>query len=80
MTRPVVNGLRLEYQERINFVILDYDRGDDSALADTLGVPSHPAFAVLEPDSNSVAERFFGPVPESFIREKIESALEAGAG
>jgi hypothetical protein len=80
MTRPVVNGLRLEYQERINFVILDYDRRDDSALADTLGVRAHPAFAVLEPDSDSVAERFFGPVPDSFIREKIEAALAHSEG
>ena len=75
-----MNGLRLEYQDRINFVILDFDRRDDSALAEALGVRSHPAFAVLEPDSDEVAERFFGPVPEDFLRDKIEGALALGDG
>ena len=49
-------------------------------LWESLGVRSHPAFAIVEPDSDSVAERFFGPVPDTFIREKIEAALASSAG
>jgi hypothetical protein len=64
VARPVVNGLRHEYQDRINFVVLDFDREDDLALARRLGVGDHPAFALLEPNSAKVRERRFGPIPD----------------
>jgi hypothetical protein len=38
----------------VNFVILDYDSAEDSALADRLGVRAHPAFAVVTADTATV--------------------------
>jgi thioredoxin-like negative regulator of GroEL len=70
-----VNGLRHEYQDRINFVIWDYDRDADSGLADDYGVRAHPAFAIFAPDSDEVVDRFFGPQPEARLRDRIEAAL-----
>ena len=60
----------------MNFVILDYDRPDDLALARALGVAEHPAFAVLPPDAGvtaaAVAERRFGPQPPRTLRDFLD--------
>lgn len=75
MARPVVDQARLEYQDRINFVLWDYDRDDEYALARGLGVAQHPAFAVVAPDSDEVVERLFGPLSEQRLRAVIEDAI-----
>lgn len=75
MTRPVVSGLRPQYQDRVNFVILDYDLPADTALAKQLGVHAHPAFAVIDADGKLVVERFFGPQQEKQLRERLDAAL-----
>lgn len=75
MTRPVVSGLRPQYQDRINFVVLDYDLPSDTVLAKRLGVHAHPAFALVEPDSDRVIERFFGPQDEKQLRARFDALL-----
>ena len=70
-----MNQARLEYQDRVNFVIWDFDRDDDYELADELGVAAHPAFGALAPDSARVEERLFGPLNEARLRELLESLL-----
>ncbi|MEX2446703.1 MAG: hypothetical protein WD734_05120 [Dehalococcoidia bacterium] len=70
-----MHGLRYEYQDRVNFVVLDYDREEDLALARELQVARHPAYAVVEADGGptSVVERRFGPQPEPALRSLLES-------
>lgn len=75
MTRPAVSALRPQYQDRINFVVLDYDLAGDTVLAKRLGIHAHPAFAVVEPDSDRVVERFFGPQDEQALRARLDAAL-----
>ena len=59
-----MHGLRNEYQDRVNFVILDYDDPADHALALNLGIARHPAYGLVAPDSDEVVHRLFGPQPE----------------
>ena len=73
-----MHGLRPEYQERVNFVILDYDRTEDAELADRLGVLAHPAFAVVAPDSDEVSDRLYGPLGEEKLREVLDGVIAAG--
>ena len=68
-------GLRQQYQDRVNFVVLDFDRPDDLALAKRLGVGDHPAFAVVEPDSAHVTARRFGPQSESAFRQWLDAIV-----
>jgi hypothetical protein len=56
----------------VNFVILDYDSAEDSALADRLGVRAHPAFAVVTADTATVERRMFGPLTEAALRGLLE--------
>lgn len=53
--------------------MLDYDRGDELTLARDLNVASHPAFAVVAPDSDEVVERRFGPATPEQLREWLDA-------
>ena len=79
MARPVVHGLRNEYQDRVNFVILDWDNSREHSLARDLGVAQHPAYGLVAPDSNEVVGRVFGPQPEQQLRNILDDLI-AGYG
>jgi thioredoxin-like negative regulator of GroEL len=70
-----VHGLRSEYQDRVNFVILDFDDRADRGLASRLDAARHPAYAVVAPDSDEVVERRFGPQPETALREWLDAVV-----
>ncbi len=72
-----MHGLRPEYQERVNFVILDYDVGDELALARELEIPSHPAFTLVPPNGapGDHLQLIFGPIGEQQLRELLDGVL-----
>ncbi len=76
MARPVVHGLRAEYQDQLNFVILDYDIDEDLDLARALGAARHPAYALIEADSDEVVATIFGPQPKDALRSILDDFLE----
>ena len=61
----------------MNFVRLDFDRADDSALAQRLGVRLHPAYAFVSPDGAQVAGRAFGPLEEGDLRGRLDALILA---
>ncbi len=72
-----MNGLRNEYQDRVNFVILDFDRGNELDLAKSLGVGRHPAYAVVPPDSppDDALLRQFGPLNDRALRTLLAEVI-----
>jgi hypothetical protein len=78
----VVHGFRQEYQDRLNFVILDYDLDDDISLAREMGVAEHPAYAILDPNGgpDAVVRRIFGPQTIDGLRSVIEEAIASSEG
>ncbi|MDP6605610.1 MAG: hypothetical protein QF664_05060 [Dehalococcoidia bacterium] len=72
-----MNRYRLEYQDRINFVILDFDVDEEVALAHQMGIAAHPVFGVVPPDGGpeDVAQRSFGPLNTPSLGEFLESML-----
>ena len=55
---------------------LDYDIEADSALAQRLGVRSHPAYAFMAArDATKVQERAFGPLTEQALRERLDALI-----
>ena len=74
-----MHGLREEYQDRINFVVLDFDESAQRDLARELGVGRHPSFAVVTPDASDVLKTTFGPLREVALRELLDEAI-AGQG
>ena len=75
-----MHGLRNEYQDRINFVILDFDNRDERELARTLGVGRHPAYAVVAPDSGESLSQLFGPLPGARLRAVLDEAIGGSGG
>ena len=73
-----MHGLRNEYQDRVNFVILDFDRDDERDLASAMGVGRHPAYAVVPPASppgDALLQRF-GPLTEDHLRALLVEVAE----
>ena len=75
-----MHGLRNEYQDRVNFVILDYDERDERSLAERLGAGSHPAYATVTPGAGEVVSSFFGPAPEAQLREVLDTLIAEHGG
>ena len=75
-----MHGLRGEYQDRVNFVILDYDIREDRALAERLGIGGHPAYATVAPGASEVVTRSFGPQPDDALREILDELLAEHGG
>ncbi len=67
-------GLREQYQDQINFVILDWDIKDENNLAEDLGVRAHPAIGFVAPDGE-VVRRLFGPQREEMLIEAIDEVV-----
>lgn len=73
-----MNGLQTEYGDRVNFVRLDYDKAEQNALAQRLGVRAHPAFAFMAAgETTKVAQRAFGPLTEADLRKQLDALLAA---
>ena len=78
LTRPVVHGLRPEYQSNVNFVVLDFDIKVQHDFAAEMGVARHPAFAVIPPNAapNDVTERRFGAISTEGLQALLDSLVE----
>ena len=75
-----MNGLRLEFQDRVNFVILDWDNGStDRAFARTLNLTSHPSFATFAPNSNDVVGQIHGAPRTGQLSDLVEEIVAAYA-
>jgi thiol-disulfide isomerase/thioredoxin len=72
--KPVVDRLREEYGDDIDFRDYPLDKGDPEAeaLARSVGLRYVPTFLFAGPDG-TVVERLVGEVPEETMREAIES-------
>ena len=70
------------YQDRVNFVILDYDIGAELDLARELELPSHPAFTIVPPNGapGDHINHIFGPMNEVKLRELLDDTLVQFAG
>ena len=75
-----MNRLRLEFQDRVNFVILDWDLSADHKLGKDLGFTYHPNFATIAPNSNDVQERLFAAPRSGELRAMIERVLSEDGG
>ena len=71
-----MNGLRIEFQDRVNFVILDWDkRSTDRAFAGTLGLTTHPSFGAVTANSDDVTRGLYAAPRRGELREIVEELL-----
>jgi hypothetical protein len=72
-----VHGLRPDYQDEVNFVVLDYDIKEQRAFAAEMAAARHPAFAVIPPNSgpDAATDLHFGPFNEDGLREFLDGVI-----
>ena len=75
-----MNGLRLEFQDRVNFVMLDWDIPEDKALGRRLGLTYHPNFAAVAPNSDEVVDGIYLAPRGNQLRVLIENLLAEHGG
>ena len=75
-----MHGLRAEYQDRANFVVLDVDDPEDGSLARLLGYTGTPAYLLIAPDSAEVLARIYGPQRELELRGILDSLIARHGG
>ena len=75
-----MNRLRLEFQDRVNFVLLDLEDRDDGALARSLELSGHPNFGTLKPNSDELVEGYYTAPPSGALRGMIERVLDEYGG
>ena len=74
--RPIVDGLKQEYGDRVLFVYLNVgDRAQGLPVFQKLGLPGHPSYAIFRPDGTETY-RGFGIVKESLLKEQIEAVID----
>ena len=75
-----MNGLRIEFQDRVNFVILDWGSSEDHWYGMSLGFESHPNFATIAPNSDEVVEYLFLAPRSGELEGMIERLLADHGG
>ena len=75
-----MNRLRLEFQNRVNFVILDWTIRDDRDFARTMDLTYHPNYAAIAPNSNEVVKPLYAEPRPGELRTMIEELLEEYGG
>lgn len=75
-----MNRLRLEFQDRVNFVILDWAIAADRRLAMDLGFNYHPRFATLKPNSDDEVDSLHAAPRTGELRRMIEELVEQYGG
>ena len=69
-----MHGLREQYQDDINFVILDWDIDEENDFAAELGLRGHPVIGFYAPDGETV-KRVFGPQQEDVLVDLIDEVV-----
>jgi hypothetical protein len=68
--RPIVDGLAVEFAQRVNVTPLDAALPANERLQAGYGLRGHPAFVALDA-AGSVTERFVGPQTAATLRAAL---------
>jgi thioredoxin-like negative regulator of GroEL len=67
---PIVNGLEVEFAERVNVLQLDANEGRNAQLQQQYGMRGHPTFVVLDGNGRAV-QTFVGPQTKEDLYEAL---------
>lgn len=73
---PIVNGIKEEFTDRVQFEILNAEDGAAGQRAfEALSLPGHPAILIFSPDGEEVY-RALGIVEADVLRAALRSSLD----
>ena len=73
--RPVVNGLKQKYGNRIRFADLDFNDKNNRDLVEKFRIIGHPSFVLVDGQGNLV-KRWIGIVQESDLEGALTKVLK----
>lgn len=76
---PVVHGLEDAFQGRVEFRILDANKGVGKSAFGFYRLPGHPSYVILNPDGE-VLWQAAGTQSERSLDGAIQASLQAGQG
>ena len=68
--RPIVDGLKEQYEDDVEFVYLNAEAEDGKMTFEDLSLNGHPSYVVFSVDQRETF-RALGPVDETMLREAI---------
>lgn len=73
--RPVVNGLKQRYGDRVRFADLDFNNKNNHDLVEKFRIIGHPSFVLADGQGNLV-KRWIGIVQESDFEDALTQILK----
>ncbi len=72
-----MHGFRPDYQDEVNFVILDYDIKEQREFAAEMAAARHPAFTVIPPNGSpdDATDRRFGPINNEHMQILLDELV-----
>lgn len=72
---PTLASIEKEYEGKINFVMVDGDKGDNWHIIERFGVDAIPHLAMVGSDG-VVETALIGPIPRSVLRANLDAMIE----
>lgn len=75
VSAPTLASIEEEYKDRVNFVMVDGDKGENWPVIERFGVDAIPHLAMVGSDG-VVETALIGPIPRRVLREDLNVMLE----
>jgi len=72
---PTLASIEKEYKDRVNFILVDGDKGENWPMIERFGVDAIPHLAMVGSDG-VVETALIGPIPRRVLREDLDAMLE----
>jgi hypothetical protein len=72
---PIVDGLKAEYGDRVEFRSLNAREGEGETAFRALALRGHPSYVILKPDGQVVWQSL-GEVPRETLEAGLRQALQ----
>jgi len=73
--RPIVNGLKPAYQDKVDFIEPNFDDPANQEIIQKYHVPGHPSFIVLDRNGQVVA-RIIGGSDRDTLKAALDKAVQ----
>jgi Thioredoxin domain-containing protein len=72
---PTLASIEQEYKDKVNFIMVDGDKGENWPIIERFGVDAIPHLAMVGSDG-VVETALIGPIPRRVLREDLDAMLE----
>lgn len=75
INKPVIDGLKAEFGDRVDFVALSIDDNSTLPLRQKFDLVQRSRYALVAPDGETVVQRWFGLLSEAQVADYLKDYL-----